>query len=137
MRALYCEVLARPREVIPQQAPQALGLAARAEESFRGSSGSFQANAVLAESLSYPTALSSLAVRSRADIGVEKEDKSGQAACGVLLEGSSVTGRGHTHLPPEVQPKGCARAETTILRYALHRVLRGFQPALGSQDPLI
>jgi hypothetical protein len=114
-----------------------MGSAARAEESFRGSLDSFQANAVLVESLSYPTALSSLAVGSRADIGVEKEDKSGRAPCCVLLEGSSVAGRRHAYLPPEVEPKGRTRAETAILRDALYWVLRGLQPALGDQNPLV
>src|SRR5215212_1431675 len=89
------------------------------------------------QAFSYPTALGSLAVESRADIGVQKEGNSGRAACRVLLEGTSVAGRRHAHLPPEMEPKVRARAETAILRYALHRVVRGLQPTLGGQDPLI
>src|SRR5215218_2091128 len=65
------------------------------------------------------------------------QSESRRAACCLLPEGSSVAGRRHAHPPPEMQPKSCTRAETAILRYALHRVLRGFQPALSGQDPLV
>jgi hypothetical protein len=61
----------------------------------------------------------------------------GSRASGLLLEGLSVAGRRHPHLAPEVQPQGRARAETAILRYALHGVLGGLQPALGGEDPLL
>src|SRR5829696_8263939 len=63
--------------------------------------------------------------------------RSGRAACLVLLEGPPVTGRGDAHLSPEVEPQGRTRAETAILRDALHRVVRGLQPALGGQYPLL
>src|SRR5919112_515816 len=89
------------------------------------------------QAFSYPNALGSLAVESRADIGAQKEGNSGRAACRVLLEGASVAGRRHANLPPKMDPKGRARAGTAILRYALHRVVRGLQPALSGQDPLI